>query len=410
MNLQEVREKIGEINGILNGLETKVKAEDRSFTDDENKTWDDNIAKLEKLTEQRDKLAKQEEIRANAAKDVKPVTFEVNKGEDKEIENIAKRFSFVDVALAAMGSKKLEGAEREMDLEGRKELSSIGHNARGFTIPTSMITRAAITENSTSGIEGRSFIDAVYSNTIIDRLGVTRYDAVLDQRIPIFPALSTQWEGETDAAADGGSALSKLDLSPRRLASYADVSTLATMQHPGVLEGMIRSNFARAVAAKVQYALFTNDSSNGAYNYLGNGKTPVNGASLSALVNALMQEIMDNNHDKGSLGFAMSNDLFTLARTEAQVSGVNALYDWATKTVAGLPAEFSNQIADISSKPVAYYGDWSYVHIAQFGAIDVLYDPYTQAVSGKNRLVLSSFWDAALTKDAAISVGTYTAP
>jgi len=73
--------------------------------------------------------------------------------------------------------------------------------------------------------------------------------------------------------------------------------------------------------------------------------------------------------------------------------------------IMGIVAKFSNQIADITN-PAVYYGDWSKVQVAQFGGVEILMDPYTQAIKGTNRLILNSYWDMALVQDAAISVGT----
>lgn len=404
MNINTIKERIGAANKDLDALEALVKTEDREFTADETTKFDGLIEEVERLTAELEKSEKQEAIRAKAA-NIKPTTFDLG---TKEEDRVAKDYSFYEAIRTAMSGKPASGLIAEMNQEAAREMNGIGQTRRGQVSIPSTILRTAITENATTGIEGRSFIDAVYSETIINDLGVTRLDAVLDQRIPIMGAVTTQWEGETDAAADGGSALSKVDLAPRRLASYVDVSKLATLQHGSVLEGLIRSNIARSVAAKVQYALFTDDTANGSYEWLGNNKTPVNGGSLNAVVMALVEEVLGNNYEMPTNKFAISTDLFNLAYTEAQVSGVSGLV--VNDAIMGRMIKFSNQIAQITSKPVAYYGDWSKVMVAQFGAIDILYDPYTQAVSGKDRLVLNSFWDAALVKDAALSVGTYTAP
>jgi hypothetical protein len=119
---------------------------------------------------------------------------------------------------------------------------------------------------------------------------------------------------------------------------------------------------------------------------------------------ALVEEVQSNNHNRGNLGFAISNDFFTEVYTAAQVSGVNPLV--INEMIMGVMAKFSNQIADITN-PAVYYGDWSKVQIAQFGGVEILMDPYTQAIKGTNRLILNSYWDAALVQDAAISVGTF---
>ena len=100
-------------------------------------------------------------------------------------------------------------------------------------------------------------------------------------------AVTTQWEGETDAAADGGSAMSKKDLAPKRLASFVDFSKQAAMQSNESLESALRNSIAQSLGAKLEYAVFTDDSANGAYDYLGNGKTPVTNANITNLMMAL---------------------------------------------------------------------------------------------------------------------------
>ena len=400
-NSKVIREEIGEVKVALDALENLVSEENRDFTEDEKVSFDTNMELLTELVEELPKVEKLEEIRMNAANlSGAPVVKE-----SKEEKEIVRQFSFGKAVRAAYG-EKLDGVELEMAQEGQKEMTAIGRSANGVVIPSMILNRAVVTENGTSGIETQSFVDAVYANTILDQLGVTRVTSTTDQRIPILGAVTTQWEGETDAAADGGSAMSKKDLAPKRLASYVDYSKQASMQHNESLETALRNSIAQAVGSKVEYALFTDDSANGSYNYLGQGKTALTNASLTNLMMELVEEVQSNNHNRGNLGFAISNDLFTAAYTAAQISGVNPLI--VDGRIMGVPALFSNQIADIATNPVAYYGDFSKVQICQFGGVEILVDPYTQAVSGTNRLILNSYWDAALVQDAAISVGGYT--
>ena len=197
--------------------------------------------------------------------------------------------------------------------------------------------------------------------------------------------------------------MSKKDLAPRILAAYVDFSKQAALQANSSLETALRNSIAQAVGAKFEYAAFTDDTANGAFEWLADGKTPVTNASISALVLALMEEVQSNNHNRGNLGFAISNDLFSDVYAAAQVSGVSPLI--VNEMIMGMMAKFSNQIADITN-PAIYYGDWSKVYVAQFGGVEILMDPYTQAIKGTNRLILNSYWDMALVQDGAISVGT----
>lgn len=398
-NSKTIREEIGVTKSTLDTLETLVTSEDRDFTEEEKVSFDTNMDELTRLVEELPKTQKQEEIRMKSANlGGSPVATET-----KEEKEIVRDFSFGKAVRAAFGGK-LEGVEAEMAQEGEREMAAIGRSSNGIVIPAMVLNRAVITENGTTGVEAQSFVDAVYANTILDDLGVTRVSSTTDQRIPILGAVTTQWETEVSDAIDGGSAMSKKDLAPKRLAAYVDFSKQAAMQANESIEGALRNSIAQAVGAKVEYALFTDDSANGAYNFLGNGKTAVTNADITTLLMALVEEVQSNNHNRGNLGFAISNDLFTEIYTAAQVSGVNPLI--INEMIMGVMAKFSNQIADITN-PAVYYGDFSKVQIASFGGIEILMDPYSQALKGTNRLILNSYWDAALVQDAAISVGTF---
>ena len=397
-NSLEIREEIGSVKNILDSLETLVSSENRDFTAEEKVSFDTNMERLTTLVEELPKTEKLEEIRLKAANLGGSPVATVSK-EEKEI---VRDFSFGKAVRAAFGGK-LEGVEAEMAQEGEKEMHAIGRSSNGIVIPSMILNRAVITENGTSGVEQQSFVDAVYANTILGDLGVTRIATSTDQRIPILGAVSTQWETEVSDAIDGGSAMSKKDLAPRRLAAFVDYSKQAAMQANSSLESALRNSIAQAVGAKVEYALFTDDTANGAFEWLADGKTPVTNASISALVLALIEEVQGNNHNRGNLGFALSNDVFSDVYAAAQVSGVSPLI--VNEMIMGMMAKFSNQIADITN-PAVYYGDWSKVQVAQFGGVEILMDPYTQAIKGTNRLILNSYWDAALIQANAISVGT----
>jgi len=401
MKSKEIREKIGELTERLVALDDTVTKENRSMTAEETTQFEKDLAERDALKVELERQLKLEAIRAEqAAAKVAGSGVQIENKEDREV---AKAFTFGDAVRAAF-SGKMDGVVREMHQEGEMEMARVGQSSNGIVIPSKILNRAAITVNNTTGIEEGSFVQGVYAQTILGDLGVTRLSTSTDQRIPIIPSVTTQWEGETDSASDGGSSMTKVDLQPIRLATYLDYSKQAAMQHNQSLEAALQSAIQQAVAAKLEYAIFTDDTANGAFEWLGNGKTPVTNAAITALILATMEEVIGNNHNFGNLGFAISHDLFSEIHTAAQVSGVNPLL--MNNMIMGLTARFSTQIADITN-PALYYGDWSKLYVAQFGGLEILVDPYTQAVGGKNRLVLNSYWDAALVQDAAISVGTF---
>lgn len=400
---KEIREAIGEAKQRLVSLDALLTKENRDFTEAEQTTWDADEKRIADLEAELVKVEKREAIRLAAAAAGAP-----KQEESKEERKVKETYTFGDAVRAAYG-EKLNGLAAEMHQEGLREMKSIGVTTRGNSviIPSTILkgeTRANIVENGTAGVDQLGFVDGVYANTILGDLGITKLNAVMDARLTVIPSVTTQWQGETDAAADGGAAITPVSLTPKRLASYANFSMQAAMQQNDSLEGALRRGFQEAIAAKVEYAAFTDDTANGSYEWLGNGKTPVTNADISALMLALIEEVKGNNHDRGNLGFAISNDLFSNVYAAAQVSGVNPLI--INEMIIGRMAKFSNQIADITN-PAAYYGNWAKVYLAQFGGIEITYDPYTQKKSGMDVLIVNSFWDMALAQDAAISVGTF---
>ena len=417
-NSNQIKELIADKRKALDALQALAKAEDRDFTEDEEKLWDDDMAEMERLMPELDKVEKQEAIRTKAAGIAGKPVVQVDtgnaagtgtQGNARDIKKIYKEFSYQRAVRAAINGDWGDGPEKEMHQEGLLEMKAIGKESAGIVIP-GIITdykqdRAVITENSTTGIEVTSFVDGVYANTILGDLGVTRLSSNTDQRIPIIPSLTTQWEGETDDSADGGSAITKKDLSPTRLASHLDYSIQAAMQHNESLDAALRRGFNEAVAAKVEFAVFTDDTGNGGPADIGAGKTPVGGATVTLNALGLIEEIITNNQLKGNLGFAISNTLYTEYWTAVQATGVSPLINETTMTIQGYKFFFSSQIADIATaNESTYFGDWSKFYMANFGGVEILTDPYTQAIGGKVRLVLNSYWDFVLAQDSAISV------
>ena len=91
-----------------------------------------------------------------------------------------------------------------------------------------------------------------------------------------------------------------------------------------------------------------------------------------------------------------------LAKDLAQVSGVSALYDNADKRLNGYFSFITSNLnsGGTASKTAALFGDFSKVHIAQFGGLDILFDPYTNSATGVPRMVITSLVDAAAVQAA----------
>ena len=90
---------------------------------------------------------------------------------------------------------------------------------------------------------------------------------------------------------------------------------------------------------------------------------------------------------------------YKAVKTFAQVDSVSSMYDMRDKTVNGYFSFVSSNVGNgLSSKEATLFGDFSRVHIAQFGGLGILFDPYTNAATGLPRMVITSLYGAAATQ------------
>ncbi len=97
---------------------------------------------------------------------------------------------------------------------------------------------------------------------------------------------------------------------------------------------------------------------------------------------------------------------YATAKTAAQVSSVSPLYDNRDKTINGYFAFVSTNVGNGggAAKDHALFGDFSKVHIAQFGGLDILVDPYTDGGIGQTRMIVTSLVDGdAVQNDTAFA-------
>lgn len=425
-NPNEIRKDIEAVEVRLNELEA-LSDKNGGLTDEESTEYSAKVDELARLNDEFDKAEKLNELRLKGAKDklkqdkntADRVANVIPKQTKTDNEDQASRAFNFGKALRGLYTGKFEGVEGEMHQEGVRQLGNIGKSTttgrHSFAMPGFIANRATVTEggNSVAGIQQGPIEEGLHAKSVLNGWA-TFWTGLQDYRIPLITSTTTAWEGETDATADGGTNINKLDLNPTRLACYVDISKQAVMQlNPSLIQAYQR-DIQMSVSDAIDTAVFT--STSGAPAYIGTGKTAVTDANINELVLKVMEEVIGNKAWKGNLGYVASHTLMTELFSAVQVSGVSPLVnrssiagDPTVGTIAGIPLRVSPFVADIASTQESVYGgDWSQLVIAQFGAVEILFDPYTQAVSGVDRLVLNSYYDFGLKQSNGISVGGYT--
>ena len=435
MKIKALHEEKGRLIDELNALQNSINTEERSMTEDEKKRFNDIDARLESIgseVETLEKLQKRAAEKAAAA----PVFGAASTSEKKERSEMASKYSFKR-AVEQAASGRRDGVEYEMHREAAEEFQRAGVSvsAHSLLIPSDAFKRDMTATGGTNGSEGGvnvatevgSIIDVLLPNTVLDGLGVTRFDNLTGNLD--LPKASTQpaagWNTENGTATEKSPAFSKVTFSPKRLASYIQVSNQLLNQSSNSIDAYVRNYLAQSMAQELEKAAIKGGGSNEPVGIIGNASTNViyaggaasnstnaNGAAIvwADVVNAMKEVEADN-----AMGQAyLTNPLVKAAMqtTGRQASGVEGnfilqsgmgeLNGYNMAVTTNVPSDLAKGSAtDLSA---LIFGDFSKLAIASWGGMELTVDPYSGATAGLTNMVLNAYLDVNLLHPEAFAV------
>lgn len=317
----------------------------------------------------------------------------------------------------------VEGFEKEMYEEAVNECREAGvETPQGqLLIPSRLIdygknNNQRLLDVATEGAdlvrtEYKPMIKSLRIPLIADQFGVTKYNGLKGNiKIPRETNEATfVWETENSSADEFTLTYDAIDLSPKRLAGYTDISGQMLVQSEEITESYLRGKIQYGIGAALDTALVNGptggNSPVGILNYsgvnvvsLGSSGGDITYGALVALIAAVMA---DNGRD-GNSGFVMnSNGFATLARTPMQASGIEGNFIlkpsdtnfWGHKyrITNRIPNDLAETTTGLSG--LIYSSNWSSAILATWGGVGILFDPYTQALVNKLRIVVNTYAD-----------------
>jgi HK97 family phage major capsid protein len=389
---EERAEVIEKMEGLV------ASAEGREMSDDEKSNFDSLNEKVEELNKMSVRAESFEKLQATKA------IKEVTENTPKEI----REYSFQD-AMHQAATGRLSGLVKEMDQEARNEARYTGQSFKGIAIPSSILTRAAVATSAGNATEVMAWTDQLEANLVLASAGANFYSGVDNMKFPVFSSINSGFVAETGGTApDANGTASSLTLSPKKLISIVNVSAEAIAQNSSI-ENALRRNMAQSVAATLESALLgTGDVSNAPTSIFADAAAGSTAAFSADSALALETTVLGNGVQLEGARMAYLVDMksYATAKAAAQVASVSPLYDTRDKTINGYFAFVSSNVGNGggATKDHALFGDFSKVHIAQFGGLDVIYDIYTNAGTGEPRYVLTSLVDGdAVQNDTAFA-------
>jgi HK97 family phage major capsid protein len=393
----ELKELRSETLGELEVIQKTAEAENnRDLTEEENTTVDALLAKADDYAS---KIVRAEKIEKSLRESALISGVAVEPKADKDLE----QFTFQG-AMRAAYSGNVSGIYKEMDQEARNESRYTGQSFKGVGIPSSVLTRAWATA-STSSETTMSFTDQLESNLVLTSAGANFYGGINDLKFPVFSAVASSWIAETGGSAVSSAGdLSAVTLTPKKLISVVSMSQESIVQNPS-LESALQGNIAANMASTLETALLnTADVTSAPLSIFADaaaGSTAAfTGATASTLENTYIGN--DGTYEGARMAYLMDADAYAAIKVSPLIANISAAYDMRDKTINGIYAFVSSNVASsgVSGKEHVLFGDFTKVHIAQFGGLDFLFDPYTNADTGEPRMVVTGLFDGDAVQNA----------
>lgn len=383
------------------------------------------------LIDQKEQLRKKaEDLIANAEKEIRKLndgeTIELNhlkeeiasidsqiKGIEEENKRNYKpqtktksmeKFSLLKAINDVANNRQLDERALEVVAAGQNEMRKSGQSYSGQIV-------LPIEERATDGVitGGNDYkVDTNNGgkeNVAEDKLGILeplRANLVLVQAgasymtglignvsIPVYSGSNVGWAGEVDAASNGTGTFSEVNLEPKRLTAYIDVSKQFLIQDSNSAEEMLKRDIVAAISNKLEATILGSAAgSNTQPAGILNGVT-ADTAAVTYKDIVKMESDLESKNVRGDIKYIVSPSAKADLKTTDKGTDTGK-YLMEGNEVNGYPVLCTSAVA---GKGVIM-GNWSDYVIGQWGGIDLTVDPYTQAANGKVRLVINAYFDA----------------
>lgn len=385
------------------------KKEQRMFSDDEKKELGANQARMAEID------LEIEERESDNRKQGKPA------GKQN------KRFSLRRALLNLANGREQDDAEASVitsatELHSRSGMQAES-DARSIIIPVEMEKRAAFTaatEAATGVIideDQMEMLLPLQPALVLARAGARMMTGLTGNVYwPKFSGANVFWENENADAKDGAGTFSKGDVfKPTRLTAYVDISKQLLIQENQSVEAYVRQAIATAIAQKLEATAFSKDAAS----------SPTPGGMFATLDSTIKGDMtwaqivaMETNTDVqnalfGNLAYIMHPALIGKAKTKVKDAsgaggfiftgnGDGQLNGYRAFRTNNIPKE----IGDGSDEYGIVFGNWADYFLGQWGGIEMLVDPYTQALKGTVRLIVNSYWNMGFIRKESFTIAS----
>ncbi len=257
-----------------------------------------------------------------------------------------------------------------------------------------------------------SFVDALRATSLVFNLGSRRMTGLVgDVQIPALNAsTSTYWVAESGSPTEGAPTVRQITMSPKTVGCYVDLSRKLMIQSSPDAEEIFRNDMVMQIASAVDSVAINGGGSNeptgilqtsgiGASNMGDNGLAP----TWESVVNNVREVSIDNALG-GNLAFLTNPKVAAKMRNVVRVASTDSKMILGDKNeLFGYPIHLTTLVPSNLTKGTSsgvcsamIFGNFNDLVIGEWGALDILFDPYTNSAQGAMRVTVFMDVDVAV--------------
>ena len=314
----------------------------------------------------------------------------------------------------------------------------LGKQPQGFFVPYDVLTRD-LAKSGGSGQYGgytvatellaSQFIEMLRNKMLVRQLGARILGGLVgDIAIPKQAGGATgYWVSEGNTPTESTQTFGQVPLTPKTVGTYTDITRKLLLQSSIDVEAFVRADLATTLALAIDAACLTGSSASGQPTGIintsgigvvwchtsgdsGTGDYPAWGDIVD-----LETEVAVDNADIGALAYLtnakvrgyLKKTLITASINSTNTYGETMVWQKSDRPgvgdLNGYYAYVSNQVpsnlttsGDGSNLSAIFFGNWSDLIIGEWGALDILIDPYTGGAAGTVRVRVLQDVDVAV--------------
>jgi len=350
-------------------------------------------------------------------------------GEKREMGN----FSMTKFFNSINRNEPITGLEREILDQGANEGRALGASSNGHYISLKAldaIQKRAMSAGSASAggnfiqTNKEGFFDVLRANRVLDKVGAN-WEMGMVPNVD-YTGFSTGWTfadaSENATAADADAVTVNRAVSPKRIAGKILMSNQLMIQDP-TMDAKLLQSLQNALYPYVEGKVLTGTGTSNAMTGITANSTAATlalgtngGAPSLTYIQNMRKTLLNGNVDASKIFWLINPNTEALLMSTPVDTGSGAMlipygsyFNGVNGFINNIPYLITSNLPNNLTKGTSsancsavIAGDFSNLKVCQWGGLDVVIDPYTNAAEGQTRIICNTYWDTTILRAGTI--------